>query len=76
MEWCKKTILWKQLASEESFEYAMRTTFAIYYGSPFSSCDRGVINFAPSIYTEPHDWVSEFPQLMDYRFDLEAGQVE
>ena len=72
-EWFKNAALWKQLAADESFEYAIRTCFAIYYGSPFSDCERGIIRFEPSVYTEPTDWVSEFPELMEYRFDLADG---
>lgn len=53
-------------------------TCRLFYGSPFSSSPRGslfprqrddVFDFAE----EHDDWVSYFPELMEYRFDLPNG---
>lgn len=52
-------------------------SFMIEYGSPFSEAKRGRIIFDSSkenkIDEGENDWVSIFPELMDYRFDLPNG---
>lgn len=75
-EWARGVGRWNEMARRESFEHYARTDFRIFYGSPFSSCDRGVIHFEyDSHWDDADDWVEYFPDLMNYRFDLKQEAV-
>jgi hypothetical protein len=70
-EWLQKVGQWIDLSIENESEFHYWTGFAIFFGSPFSSAERGVIRFEKTFFYDfPIDWVDEYPSLMDYRFDL------
>ena len=76
--WRKKYSEWQRLAVQGAVNSAARTSANIYYGSPFSSASRGVINmdaYDCCDTDKDYDWVCHYHDLLDYRFDLQTELV-
>lgn len=78
-EWFDYVSKWKDVARNNSPERWWRSDFRIYYGSVFSSADRGVLQTNPvgEIFDDKqNDWVAGLEdELKSYRFDLQQQAV-
>lgn len=79
-EWAEHVAAWSTMSSIlESDALALTTTFYIFYGSVFSSAERGVVKVESDgkFVDDTHDdWLVDFEEeLLAYRFDLEQEMV-
>lgn len=76
-EWAECAAKWSKLATEKQSPF--KPTFFIYYGSVYSSADRGVVyvdSIGGTFNDNQDDWIVDFEdELKSYRFDLQQQAV-